>query len=88
MFAKPEHTRREDGRSCAGCGTDLVAGAAFCMGCGKPTADTQEETVAVGAHINVSALSYQQLKDLAVERGVPSPHTMKKAELIRVLSGN
>lgn len=89
MFSNPDH-RRQDGQACTSCGSRGVMGSKFCGECGKPTAETQaelDELVRVGAHIDVEALSYQQLKDLAAEKGVQSPHVMKKAELIRILSG-
>ena len=89
MFSNQEH-RRQDSQTCASCGNKMVMGAKFCGECGKPTAEVQEELenlVKVGAHIDVEALSYQQLKDLATERGVPNPHSMKKADLVRILSG-
>lgn len=82
-------------KSCTGCGVAWSADVKFCPECGlrsdvdaNPAPLDEESGPAVGAHIDVTALSYQQLKDLASEQGVTNPHTVKKADLIKILSGN
>lgn len=91
MFSNPDHNRRQDGHTCDRCNSGLVMGSKFCGECGaqvnQDTVDVEEPAPLVGSHIDVEALNHQQLKDLAKEHGIPSPHTMKKAELVRVLSG-
>jgi hypothetical protein len=94
MFSNPDHRPRTDDRSCTSCGSKMVMGAKFCGECGAKDADDvvldssiEESELMVGAHIDVESLSHQQLKDLAKEKGIPSPHIIKKAELVRILSG-